>query len=250
MLKTTRRSTAGFTLIELLTVIAIIGILASIIIPTVGKVQEKARRTTDLSNMKQVLMAASIHANDHNGRYPGLLNRRLNGTAGTEAVTAFNWAGVIAVSAGLNDPGFYLSKSDANYPASIPVTILARNNGAVTGLDTTFSGLSDLSVELVAGITQSAEPTTPLVFTRGLETTGKWSATKGVYKDEGGYVGFIGGNVVFYKDLMGDLGTGTLTNTSGSVTSDILTTIKSTARVYGTANAGTGSTTGKAGSGT
>jgi prepilin-type N-terminal cleavage/methylation domain-containing protein/prepilin-type processing-associated H-X9-DG protein len=63
-----RRSTSGFTLIELLTVIAIIGILAAIIIPTVGKVRESARSVKCLSNLRQLAMANRIHAGDNKDR--------------------------------------------------------------------------------------------------------------------------------------------------------------------------------------
>ena len=57
----------AFTLIELLTVIAIIGILAAILIPTVGKVRESARKTQCLSNLRQWGNAARLFSNDHKG---------------------------------------------------------------------------------------------------------------------------------------------------------------------------------------
>lgn len=63
--KSTRRS--AFTLIELLTVIAIIGILAAIIIPTVGKVRQSARAAACLSNLRQVGAAQLLYADENKG---------------------------------------------------------------------------------------------------------------------------------------------------------------------------------------
>jgi prepilin-type N-terminal cleavage/methylation domain-containing protein/prepilin-type processing-associated H-X9-DG protein len=65
-----RRTLAAFTLIELLTVIAIIGILAAIIIPTVGSVRQSAQASACLSNLRQVGMSAILYANDNKGRLP------------------------------------------------------------------------------------------------------------------------------------------------------------------------------------
>jgi prepilin-type N-terminal cleavage/methylation domain-containing protein len=64
------RPRAGFTLIELLTVIAIIGILAAIIIPTVGKVRESARFTKGTSNLREIARGCLLHAQDRKGWIP------------------------------------------------------------------------------------------------------------------------------------------------------------------------------------
>lgn len=61
---------SAFTLIELLTVIAIIGILAAILIPVVGKVRKSAQNSVCQSNLRQWHTAALLFAGDSNGRLP------------------------------------------------------------------------------------------------------------------------------------------------------------------------------------
>jgi len=70
LLPGTHQARRAFTLIELLTVIAIIGILAAIIIPTVGKVRESAKSSQCLSNQRQIAMAFGLYANDNRGYFP------------------------------------------------------------------------------------------------------------------------------------------------------------------------------------
>ncbi|MDR1279199.1 MAG: prepilin-type N-terminal cleavage/methylation domain-containing protein [Opitutaceae bacterium] len=65
------RVRAAFTLVELLVVIAIIGILAAIIIPTVGKVRKMARLASSVSSMRQIGIAIHAYAGDNKDRLPG-----------------------------------------------------------------------------------------------------------------------------------------------------------------------------------
>jgi prepilin-type N-terminal cleavage/methylation domain-containing protein/prepilin-type processing-associated H-X9-DG protein len=58
----------GFTLIELLVVIAIIAILAAILFPVFARAREEARKTSCLSNIKQIALAAAMYSEDYGER--------------------------------------------------------------------------------------------------------------------------------------------------------------------------------------
>jgi prepilin-type N-terminal cleavage/methylation domain-containing protein/prepilin-type processing-associated H-X9-DG protein len=60
----------GFTLIELLVVIAIIAILAAILFPVFAQARESARKTSCLSNFKQVGLGTMMYQQDYDGTWP------------------------------------------------------------------------------------------------------------------------------------------------------------------------------------
>lgn len=60
----------GFTLIELLVVIAIIALLASLLVPMVGRGLEKGRRARCAANLQQLGLIFNAFAQDHDGYLP------------------------------------------------------------------------------------------------------------------------------------------------------------------------------------
>ena len=65
------KSPRGFTLVELLVVIGIIGLLMSVLMPTLARTKEKARQVKCMSNIRQISQACVMFATDHNGLMPG-----------------------------------------------------------------------------------------------------------------------------------------------------------------------------------
>lgn len=98
-MKTTpvRNARWGFTLIELLTVIAIIGILAAILVPTVSKVRESANSTQNRSNVRTITQANILYEVDNKIYAP-------NSHTWTDGRDPYyNWAERVAVYCGFRD---------------------------------------------------------------------------------------------------------------------------------------------------
>jgi prepilin-type N-terminal cleavage/methylation domain-containing protein len=65
-----RESRQAFTLVELLAVIAIIGLLAALLLPVLGRAQERGRVVACLQNVRSLGQAMTFYSGDHDGWMP------------------------------------------------------------------------------------------------------------------------------------------------------------------------------------
>lgn len=92
-----RLKSRGFTLIELLVVIAIIAILAAILFPVFAQAREAARKTSSLSNCKQLGLGSMMYVQDYDEMYPcnswdtPPLGTRDTDSGNPAFPAAFNW---------------------------------------------------------------------------------------------------------------------------------------------------------------
>lgn len=77
-------SGSGFTLIELLVVIAVIGVLAGIIIPTLGAARAEVRAAKEMSALRQLIVGYHLHAEDDRGRLLAQQSNRDKSSVSTE----------------------------------------------------------------------------------------------------------------------------------------------------------------------
>ncbi|MCX7590165.1 MAG: type II secretion system GspH family protein [Kiritimatiellae bacterium] len=65
-----RAGRRSFTLVEILVVVAIIGVLAGLMFPALGRAREKGRQVQCKANLKNLQIAVVNHANDSDGAIP------------------------------------------------------------------------------------------------------------------------------------------------------------------------------------
>jgi len=117
-----KRIRGGFTLIELLVVIAIISILASMLLPALGKAKEKGVAIYCAQNLHQIGLALFMYGDDSEDRLPLSSARIGDPNAGIWTNSPVPWTRALAPYYGNNTnilrcPGFnaYYRRSGCNY---------------------------------------------------------------------------------------------------------------------------------------
>lgn len=201
-MKNTKSPRSGFTLIELLTVIAIIGILAAILIPAVGKVREVANKSKSSSNMRSIAVSYATYSTS-GGRVRTLTAAKMTDDPDVSLSDVAGVAQFLAKQVDLTDASIWIIESDpavAVYPNTLPAIVGYRDSANAFKTATEWVQGVPVGYDFAIGVSGNAPTsTTPLLWTRDLGTGGTWG--QDTPWGLGGHIAFLDGHVSFYTEL-------------------------------------------------
>ena len=204
MMKRRNNKLSGFTLIELLTVVAIIGILASILIPVVGSVQEKAQQLKSQSNLKAIGQAYISYATGGQ-RAKAITKAKLEKTRSGDNI--YGVIELLAKHAELTNASIWFIDSDPavrEYSGVIPGVIGVKNENNIFELSEDWVTDLPVAYDFAIGLNPKDRTITPLAWTRGLTESGTWP--KSSPWGGGGHILFYDGSIKFYNEIGDDDG--------------------------------------------
>ena len=191
---TLNKQKSGFTLIELLTVIAIIGIIASLTFPLIGYVQQLGRSSAAGQKISGIAKSYNIFAISSPSRKQ------------ISADNTHDWAVQLAImskgeSTNSTDPWFVDSPDETS---GVPPAIIKKegskwipNQGWYTA-PIAYNAVSNYSKNANAAMT-------PLLWTTGIDDSGGEWMDDAPFGDKGGHIAYGDGHVKWYKNTTDQL---------------------------------------------
>lgn len=170
-----RQSLLAFTLIELLVVIAIIAILASMLVPAVGRSIETARSTSCANNQHQLAVAALNYSLDQKGRFPNFRSWLWTSTSNLTSGELYRYVG---------NRETYLCPTDKREMASKKLPAWAKNQ-PTAGRGSVGNYKRDYSYAMSCGMCHAIEtslyrnPSKTLLFMEAYMATNDYSGEVG-----------------------------------------------------------------------
>ena len=180
-------SRRGFTLIELLVVIAIIGILAAMVLASLGSARSKARDASRKNDLAQIRSALEQYGSDNGGSFPPATVKQgwsqANGLAAGPSAGS-NGFGDATALATATPPGAMTILKNGGYLSTIPAPQRANSemygyqtNASTTSLGATVDGWPATAVAvntqylLEARLEKPADGTKPIWQVKSIGTS-------------------------------------------------------------------------------